>query len=95
MAQNTFNLTEEQLVKVNEALQGLYPIPTKSVDITTSAGDVESTVEPLYAEDLHPEVCVKKWIEQQVIRWESKKLKEAMKAQLSSFDLTLTTSATI
>jgi len=88
MAQNTFNLSEEQLVIVTEALVGLYPIPTTEKEVTTSAGTETESV-PAYDVEMHPEVCVKNWIEQQVMRWEGKKAKEALKAQAASFNLTL------
>ena len=91
MAQNTFNLSEEQLVVVTEALVGLYPIPTIEQEVVTSGG-TETELVPAYVVEMHPEVCVKNWIEQQVMRWEGKKAKDALKAQAQAFNLTLNTS---
>ena len=91
MAQNTFNLTDEQLAVVHEALIGLFPIPKVEVPNEDPQADEDPQAEPVfqdaYAADLHPEMCVKNWLEQQVNRWNEVKAKKA--AQADSFKIEL------
>lgn len=83
MAQNTFNLSPEQLALVQEALENLFPIPTHDVGT-----EEEPDIQPIYASDLHPEMCVKNWLETQVKRWAQVKAKREAENIDFSIDLT-------
>jgi hypothetical protein len=74
MAQTTFNIPDESMAKIVEALVNLYPIPM--VPSGDTEGDpLTSEVEmvPEYDVSVHPEVCVKNWLVEQVGKWEQEK----------------------
>ena len=85
MAQTTFNIPDESLAAIMDALLNLYPIPTQMQEV-----DGEMVELPKYDMDIHPEVCVKNWLIQQVNRWQEVKAQRAAKEAISPINIELT-----
>lgn len=73
MATITFTIPNEKLLRITDALAGLYPIPQ-----VNNGTEEEPDMQPEFTNNQWAKESVRRWIVRQTARWEQKVAKEAI-----------------
>jgi len=72
--QITFNIPDDKVQKVIDAMKGLYPIPQVLIDPNNPMGGTE----PQFTDTQWAKEKTRRWIRDQVARWEQKIAQDAI-----------------